>query len=46
MRDAGVTVDYICYGGMIHGFLPMGGVLGTAMRAVSHAAASLRQALQ
>jgi acetyl esterase len=45
LRDAGVTVDYICYGGMIHGFLPLGRALDTANRAVAHAAASLRQAL-
>jgi acetyl esterase len=46
LRDAGVTVDYLCYGGMIHGFLPMGRLLDTANRAVSHVAASLRQALR
>jgi acetyl esterase len=45
LRDAGVTVDYVCYGGMIHGFLPAGRMLDTATRAVSHAATSLRQAL-
>jgi acetyl esterase/lipase len=45
LREADVTVDYICYGGMIHGFFPMGGVLDTANRALSHASASLRQAL-
>jgi acetyl esterase len=46
LRDAGVTVDYVCYGGMIHGFLNMGRVLDTATRAIAHAAASLRQALR
>jgi acetyl esterase len=46
LRDAGVTVDYLCYGGMIHGFVPMGRLLDTANRAVSHIAASLRQALR
>lgn len=46
LRDAGVTVDYVCYGGMIHGFLPLGRALDTATRAVAHAAASLRQALR
>jgi len=45
LREAGVTADSVCYGGMIHGFLPMGRMLDTANRAVSHAAASLRQAL-
>jgi acetyl esterase len=46
LRDAGVTVDYICYGGMIHGFVPMGKLLDTGNRAASHIAASLRQALR
>jgi acetyl esterase/lipase len=46
LREAGVTVDYICYGGMIHGFLPLGRALDTATRAVAHAAASLRHALR
>src|SRR5262245_17300768 len=45
LRDAGVRVDYICYGGMIHGFVPMGRLIDTGNRAVSHIAASLRQAL-
>jgi acetyl esterase len=46
LRDAGVTVDYICYGGMVHGFVPMGKLIDTGNRAVSHIAASLRQALR
>ena len=46
LRDAGVTVDYLCYGGMVHGFMGMGRLLDTANRAVSHASASLRQALR
>jgi acetyl esterase len=46
LRDAGVRVDYICYGGMLHGFVPMGRLLDTGNRAVSHIAASLRQALR
>jgi acetyl esterase len=46
LRDAGVRVDYVCYGGMIHGFVPMGRLIGTANRAVSHVAASLRDALR
>jgi acetyl esterase len=46
LRDAGVGVDYICYGGMLHGFVPMGRLLDTGTRAVSHIAASLRQALR
>jgi len=46
LRDAGVRVDYLCYGGMIHGFAPMGRLLDTGNRAVSHIAASLREALR
>jgi acetyl esterase/lipase len=46
LRDAGGRVDYVCYGGMLHGFLPMGRLIDTAQRAVSHIAASLRQALR
>ena len=44
LREAGVRVDSICYGGMIHGFVPMGRLIETGNRAVAHAAASLRQA--
>ena len=46
LRDAGVRVDYVCHGGMIHGFVPMGRLIDTGNRAVSHIAASLRQALR
>jgi len=46
LTDAGVRVDYVCYGGMIHGFMPMGRLIDTGNRAVSHVAASLRQALR
>jgi acetyl esterase len=46
LRDASVTVDYVCYGGMIHGFVPMGRLIETGNRVVSHVAASLRQALR
>lgn len=42
----GVRVDAICYGGMIHGFVPMGRLIESGNRAVAHIAASLRQALQ
>lgn len=45
LRESSVTVDYVCYGGMIHGFVMMGRAIDTANRAVTHAAASLRQAL-
>jgi len=46
LRNAGVRVDYVCYGGMIHGFAPMGRLIDTGNRAVSHVAASLREALR
>ena len=46
LTDAGVLVDYVCYGGMIHGFMPMGRLIDTGNRAISHVAASLRQALR
>jgi acetyl esterase len=46
LREAGVRVDYACYGGMIHGFVPMGRLLDSGNRAVSHIAASLREALR
>ena len=46
LREAGVRADYICYGGMLHGFVPMGRLLDTGNRAVSHIAASLREALK
>jgi hypothetical protein len=39
-------VDYINYGGMIHGFMPMGRLIATGNRATSHVAASLRQTLR
>src|SRR5207247_9965756 len=46
LREAGVRVDTICYGGMIHGFVPMGRLIETGNRAVAHIAATLRQELQ
>jgi acetyl esterase len=46
LRDAGNTVDYVCYGGMIHGFLGMGKLLDTTGRAIVHIGESLRQALR
>jgi len=46
LREAGVRVDHISYGGMIHGFVPMGRLIETGNRAVAHIAASLRQTLQ
>jgi len=46
MTETGGSVDYVCYGGMIHGFMPMGKLIDTGNRAISHVAASLRQALK
>jgi acetyl esterase len=46
LRQAGVRVDAICYGGMIHGFAPMGRLIQTGNRAVSLVAGSLRHALR
>jgi len=46
LRTEGVRVDTVCYGGMIHGFVPMGRLIETGNRAVAHIAASLRQTLQ
>ena len=46
LREAGVTVDYVSFGGMIHGFVGMGRVLDTALRAVSLIGGSLRLALR
>jgi acetyl esterase len=45
LTEAGVRVDHVCYGGMLHGFFGMGGVVDTANRAIAHAGASIRQAL-
>jgi acetyl esterase len=46
LRDAGNMVDYVCYGGMIHGFIGMGKLLDTAERAIAHVGGSLRQAFR
>ena len=46
LREAGVCVDSVCYGGMIHGFVPMGRLIETGNHAVAHIAATLRQVLQ
>jgi acetyl esterase len=45
LEDAGVVVDSVCLGGMIHGFVTMGGKIDTANRAVSYIASALRQRL-
>jgi acetyl esterase len=46
LRDAGNMVDYVCYGGMVHGFLGMGKLIDTAGRAIAHIGESLRQAFR
>jgi acetyl esterase len=46
LREAGVSVDAVCFGGMIHGFVPMGRLIETAFRAVTLIAGSLRYALR
>jgi acetyl esterase len=46
LREAGVRVDAVCFGGMIHGFAPMGRLIQTGNRAVSLVAGSLRHALR
>jgi acetyl esterase len=46
LREAGVRVDAVCYGGMIHGFAGMGRLIESGNRAVSHIASSLRQAFR
>jgi acetyl esterase len=46
LREAGVRVDAVCYGGMVHGFVPMGRLLDTADRALTLIGGALRQALR
>ena len=46
LRDAGVRVDYACYGGMVHGFVGMGKLLDTTGHAVALIGGALRQALR
>jgi len=46
LREAGVRVDHICYGGMVHGFLPMGRLIDAGNRGVEQIAAALREALR
>ena len=46
LRDAGVQVDHACFGGMLHGFAPMGRLIATGNRAVTLIAGALRQALR
>jgi acetyl esterase len=46
LRAAGVNVDHVSFGGMIHGFVPMGKLIDTGNRAVTLIADSLRHALR
>jgi len=46
LRAAGVTVDHVTFGGMVHGFVPMGKLIETGNRAVTLIADSLRYALR
>src|SRR2546428_13304145 len=44
LTDAGVLVDYVCYGGVIHGVMATGRPRRTSERALSPLAAAPRQA--
>lgn len=44
LQAAGVKVRYVCYEGMIHGFISMGKVLDAANRALADCAAALAHA--
>jgi acetyl esterase len=46
LREAGVSVDAVSFGGMIHGFVPMGRLIDTAFRGIGLIAGSLRQTLR
>jgi acetyl esterase len=46
LRAAGVNVDHVSYGGMVHGFIPMGKLIDTGNRAVTLIAGSLRHAFR
>jgi acetyl esterase len=45
LRASGVRVDAVCYGGMVHGFVPMGRLIQTGNHAVSLVANCLRRAM-
>jgi acetyl esterase len=45
LRAEGVPAEYVCFGGMIHGFFGMAGIIDQAGVAQRHAAAALRAAL-
>jgi acetyl esterase len=46
LRAAGVSVDSVSFGGMVHGFIPMGKLIETGNRAVTLIADSLRHAFR
>ena len=46
LRDAGNMVDYVCYGGMVHGFAGMGKLIDTAQRVVALVGDALRHAMR
>ena len=46
LSEAGVAVEYICFEGLIHGFMGMAKVIEPAGQALQKAAAALRTALQ
>ena len=46
LSEAGVTVEYICFEGLIHGFMGMAKVVEPAGQALEHAASSLKTALR
>jgi len=45
LRESGVPVKYVCYEGMIHGFIGMIGAVDTAATALLDASAFLKEAL-
>jgi acetyl esterase len=44
LRAAGVSTEFVEYGGMIHGFITMGGVVDAATEALEQCGAALRKA--
>ncbi len=44
LREAGVETDLVEYGGMIHGFITMGGLVDASAEALDECAAALRRA--